>query len=166
MCISHTLIWSNDTYVYSYVGTYSTLYVPFSIINVVVIITQPMNATVCLTQSTTATFTCVVDRGGRAIFTANWHILDGASYVPVPDNGRPRHMVSHSIDDEADTLTDTLTVTDVSVIDNGAVYRCQPLIDVTSINATITVLGMYLHNYMCMYIRKYYNCCKHKYTCK
>ena len=47
-------------------------------INVVVIITQPMNDTVCLTQSTTASFTCVVDRGTASQITnAGWHILAG-----------------------------------------------------------------------------------------
>ena len=109
--------------------------------NVVVITTQPMNVTVCLTQSTTASFTCVVDRGGRAIFSAGWHILDRGEYVPVPDSGRPRHMVSRSLDEDTDTITDTLTVTDVSLDDNVTLYRCEPTRDVTSVNANIIVLG-------------------------
>ena len=125
----------------------------FYIINVVAIMTQPMNDTVCLTQNTTASSTCVVDRGGEEdIFSAGWHILTGGRYVLVPDSGRPRHMVSRSLDEDTDTITDTLTVTDVSVNDNGALYRCEPTRDVISMNVTITVLGMYLHNYMCMYI--------------
>ena len=114
--------------------------------------TQPMNITVCLTQNTTASFICVVDRGGEGIFTAGWHILTGGQYLLVPDSGRPRHMVSRSVDEDTDTITDTLTVTNLSVSDNGALYRCQPTRDVASVNVTITVLGMYLHNYMCMYI--------------
>ena len=98
---------------------------------------QPMNVTVCLTQSTTATFTCVVDRRGVGIFTAGWHILDGGAYVPVTN--RPRHMTNAIRD--GDIITDTLTVTNVSVNDNGAQYRCEPLRYVTSITVTITVLG-------------------------
>ena len=112
------------------------------IINVVVITTQPMNVTVCLTQSTTATFTCVVDRGGVSIFTAGWHILDGGVYVPIPQTGRPRHMTNIIINE--DIITDTLTVTNVSVDDNGTQYRCQPFGDVTSMSAIIKVLGMYI----------------------
>ena len=137
-------IWSSDTYVYCMYH--------FHIINVVAIMTQPMNVTVCLTQNTTASFICVVDRGGEDIFSAGWNILTGGQYVPVPDSGRPRRMVSRSLDEDTDTITDTLTVTNVSVSDNGILYRCEPTRIVASINVTITVLGMYLHNYMCMYI--------------
>ena len=111
------------------------------IINVVVFTTQPMDVTVCLTQSTTATFTCVVDRGGIAIFTAGWHTLESGRYVLVPDNGKPRHMVNRSVDVNEDTITDILIVTDVSVNDNGTLYRCQPLNDEISMPVTITVLG-------------------------
>ena len=100
-----------------------------------------MNVTVCLTQSTTASFTCVVDRGGRAIFSTGWHILSEGQYVLVPDSGKPCHMISRSIDEDGDIITDILTVTNVSVNDNGTLYRCQPLINVTSISATLTVLG-------------------------
>ena len=105
-----------------------------------------MNVTVYLTQSTTANFTCVVGRrGAGGIFSAGWRILDGGRYVLVPDSGRPRHMVSRSMNEVEDTITDTLTVTDVSVNDNGALYRCQPDDGVTSMNAIITVLGTYVY---------------------
>ena len=40
-----------------------------------------------------------------------------------------------------DIITDTLTVTDVSVNDNGAQYRCEPLSNVISDVVTITLLG-------------------------
>ena len=121
---------------------------------VVVITTQPMNVTVCLTQSTTATFTCVVDRGGVPITNAAWHILAGGRYLSV--SGRSRHMIDHSRN--GDIITDTLTVTDVSVNDNGALYRCEPDVGETSRSVTITVLGEIIHNFLsrtyshCMFI--------------
>ena len=108
------------------------------IINVVVITTQPGNDTVCFTQNRTASFTCVVDRGGVDISSGGWHILlDGGVYVSVV--GRERHMVN-PIRDE-DIITDTLTITDVSVNDSGALYRCEPTRDVISMPATLIVLG-------------------------
>ena len=97
-----------------------------------------MNVTVCLTQSTTATFTCVVDRRGVGIFTAGWHILDRGVYVPVTN--RPRHMTNASVTIDG-IITDTLTVTNVSVEDNGTLYQCQPVGGMPSITVTITVLG-------------------------
>ena len=109
----------------------------FHIINAVNITTQPTNVTVCLTESTTATFTCVVDRGEIDINSAGWHILVGGVFVST--FGRDRHMSVPIV--TGDTFTDTLTVTDVSVNDNGALYRCQPFGNVFSNNATLTVLG-------------------------
>ena len=96
-----------------------------------------MDDTVCLTKSTTASFTCVVDRGGIDITTAYWHILAGGVYVPI--GVRERHMANPTRN--GDILTDTLTVTNVSVNDNGALYRCEPIRDVISIPVTITTLG-------------------------
>ena len=102
------------------------------------IITQPLDDTVCLTQSTTASFTCVVDRGGVDIFNAGWNILIGSEYRPVV--GRPGHMVNPSINN--DIITDTLTVTNVSVNNNNAQYRCEPeASNVTTMTVTLTVLG-------------------------
>ena len=109
----------------------------FHIINVVNITTHPTNVTVCLTESTTATFTCVVDRGGIGITNAGWHILDGGAFISTL--GRDRHMNNPSV--AGDTVTDTLIVTNVSVNDNGALYQCEPLGNVFSNNATLTVLG-------------------------
>ena len=100
---------------------------------------QPMNDTVCLTQSTTATFTCVIDRGGTPLTTAGWRILDGGFYISVV--GRSRHMLNSTVNDTEDTIIGTLTITDVSANDNGAKYRCQPDIgDVTSMTVTLIVL--------------------------
>ena len=121
---------------------YCTFNLIICIINVVVIITQPINVTVCLIQSTTASFTCVVDRGGLPISNAGWEILDGERYFSVA--GRDHHMIDPMRN--GDTLTDTVTVTDVSLSDNGALYRCEPDDGVTSRNVTITVLGEITYN--------------------
>ena len=111
-----------------------------------------MDDTVCLTQSTTASFTCVVDRRGVPITTANWHILDGGRYFSV--TGRDRHMVNPIINN--DIITDTLTVSNLSVDDNGTQYRCQPDDGIISMSATLTVLGM------CSYLR---NVCNYQLAC-
>ena len=109
--------------------------------DVVVITTQPRNVTVCLTQSTTANFTCVVDRGGSPISSAQWQIhLSGGTYISV--TGIARHMVNSVLN--GDTLSDTLTVTNVSVNDNGAQYQCEPSNNAISNVVTLTVLGMYV----------------------
>ena len=115
----------------------------FHIINVVTITTQPTNDTVCLTQSTTATFTCVVDRRGIDITNADWRILVGGAFLSV--DGRARHM-DDPIVLTNDTITDILTVFNVSVNDNGAQYRCEPFGDVISDVATLTVLGEITYN--------------------
>ena len=97
-----------------------------------------MNVTVCLTQSRTASFTCVVDRRSTSITTAEWNILDVDTFISVAS--RRRHMTNAIRD--GNIITDTLTVTNVSVDDNGAQYRCQPVNGVNSMTVTITVLGM------------------------
>ena len=108
------------------------------ITNIVNITTQPMDDTVCLTQQDmTASFTCVVNRGGVGISSAGWHILDGGAYVLVV--GRERHMVNPMRN--GDIITDTLTVTNVSVNDNGSLYRCQPFGGVNSMSVTLIVAG-------------------------
>ena len=121
------------------------------IINVVNIATQPMNVTICLTQNPTATFTCVVDKGGTSITNAGWHILDGDLFIPIPVTGRDRYMTNAIRN--GDMITDTLTVTDVSVNDSGALYRCEPTRVVSSIIVTITVVGEVIICLSCAYIK-------------
>ena len=113
-----------------------------------------MNVTVCLTQSTTATFTCIVNRGTSQITTVSWQILTGGEFISV--SGRPRHMSNSALN--GNTITDTLIVTDVSVNDNSAQYRCEPTDTVISNIATLTVIGTYVCIYVCiicMYIHNY-----------
>ena len=114
-----------------------------------------MNGTVCLTQSTTASFTCVVevvDREILGITDAGWQIYVGRRrYIPVSE--RSGHTTDENVN--GDIITDILTITNVLVDDNGAQYRCQPVIGgVSSDDATLTVLGtyVYLHDYYVQYI--------------
>ena len=114
-------------------------YLLFScILNVVEIIVEPVDDTVCLTQrEMTASYTCVVDRGVRGITSGGWHILDDGAFILI--NGRPHHMSNPMLN--GSIITDTLTITNVSVNDNGALYRCQPFGSVSSMNVTLIVLG-------------------------
>ena len=110
-----------------------------------VVTTQPINDTVCLTQNTTASFTCVVDRGTTSQITnAGWHILTEGEYIGIL--GRPRHTSNPTLD--GNIITDTLTVTNVSVNDNGALYRCEPTRNVISMPVTLTVLGTFMYFYI------------------
>ena len=124
--------------------------------------TQPMNVTVCLSQSTTANFTCVVNGGSTLITTTGWQMLVGDIYIPV--TGRSRHMLDSRISStNTDTIvTETLTVTDVSLDDNGAKYRCEPIRDVISDVVTLTVIGMY-HAGICNF--KNLHLCVFAYVC-
>ena len=112
-----------------------------------------MNVTVCLSQSTTANFTCVVDGGSTGITSVGWQILTGGFYAAVV--GRDRHMLDPrtSINNTGTIVTETLTVTDVSLSDNGAKYRCEPVLDVISDVVTLTVIGI-----------NFFIICTHTYT--
>ena len=115
-----------------------------------------MNVTLCLSQSTTANFTCVVDAGMTGITSTGWNILVGRFYVAVV--GRAHHMVDPItlVTNSGDTIvTETLTVTDVSVSDNGAKYRCEPLGDVISDVVTLTVIGKIIFLFPCMHVHTY-----------
>ena len=121
----------------------------YSCIINVVITTQPMNVTVCLTQSRTATFTCALNRGGYGIYVGGWCEVAHGWCLIIPPNSRPRHMTNSSIN--GDILTDTLTVTNVSMDDNKALYRCQPMVSVTSMTVSLTVLGEVVICLSCAY---------------
>ena len=138
--------------------------------NVVIITSQPRNVIVCLSQTTTANFTCVVNAGSIGITSVGWNILVEEIYVSVV--GRPRHMVDirTSVVNTDTVITETLTVTDVSLSDNGTKYRCQPFGDMISDVVTLTVIGKvvislstYAYTYVqCRYICMYqYQWCTH-----
>ena len=117
------------------------------------ILTQPNNVKVCLSQTTTANFICGVTALNTLITSVGWQILDGGIYKTVV--GRSCHTVNHDqiTANPITTIIGTLTVTNVSLSDNGAKYRCRPVDDVVSNVVTLTVIGMYV------IIGLY--CCKH-----
>ena len=106
--------------------------------------TQPMNVTVCLSQSTTANFTCAVYVTRTSITSAGWQILVGVNYITVI--GRDRHMLDprSEIVNTGTIITETLTIINVSVSDNGAKYRCRPVDNVISDVVTLTVIGKFI----------------------
>lgn len=93
----------------------------------------------------------VIDAGSTPITSVGWQILTGGIYVLVI--GRPRHMLDPRTSpiNTQSIVTETLTVTNVSLSDNGAKYRCRPVDDAISDVVTLTVIGMYL------------DCCRHVY---
>ena len=108
------------------------------------IIIQPNNVKVCLSQTTTANFICGVNAVGILITSVGWEILDGGIYKTVV--GRSRHTVNRkqvTINTDT-TITGTLTVTNVSLSDNGTKYRCRPFSNVISDVVTLTVIGTYV----------------------
>ena len=155
LCALRLLIHTDMLCRYTYVLLINLLI--FNVLYIVTITTQSMNVTVCLSQNTTANFTCEINRGSISITSAGWQILDGGIYIAVV--GRDRHMLDARliVTNTRNIITETLTITDVSVSDNGAKYRCRPFDDVISDVVTLTVIGMYLdccrHNYVCMYVR-------------
>ena len=101
-----------------------------------------MNVTVCLSQTTTANFTCLVNAGITPITSVGWQILSGGFYLTVA--GRPRHMVDPriSVVNRGFRVNETLIVTNISLSDNGTKYRCRPVDDVISDVVTLTVIGI------------------------
>ena len=114
-----------------------------------------MNVTVCLSQSTTANFTCVVTEGGTGVTTTGWQVLVGDFYINI--GVRDRHLLDPrlAVMNIGTIVIETLTIINVSVNDNGAKYRCEPVRDVISDVVTLTVLGTYV-----------LDCCRHTYICK
>jgi len=94
--------------------------------------------TLCLTQSVSAIFNCVVDTIGIPITDVTWFILDGG--VSSPTNGRPYHSVE-TLPSGGNIRNSTLRISTVSMNDNGAQYRCQVAVGVVSDYAFLTVLG-------------------------
>ena len=152
LCALRLLIHTDMLCSYTYVLLINLLIFNVLYINIVIIVTQPMNVTVCLSQSTTANFTCEVDEGGTGITSTGWQILDEDIYLSVV--GRSRHMLDVRANRRTIIITETLTIINVSVSDNGAKYRCEPIRDVISDVVTLTVIGTYL------------DCCRHMYVHK
>ena len=92
-------------------------------------------------------FTCIINRGNNgSINSIRWYISVGGGDFELVD-GRPQHMVGNSITSMS-IITGGLTVTNVTVNDNGTQYRCQPNnSNLISNVATLTVLGKIMHVY-------------------
>lgn len=101
-----------------------------------------MDVTLCLTQSTTAVFTCVVDRGSTSLTAIGWFIEEGVEFLTV--TGRDRHMVTSNR--VVDVITGTLTIINMTGNDNGAAYRCEPTRSVISNTVNLTALGEVIRN--------------------
>jgi len=130
-----------------------------------------MNITLCVPQSDTAIFTCVVDPMGSFLTEVPWVIRNDNGAL-VSTGGRSRH--SDSVDALPNgNITGRLRVINVTMNDNGAEYRCLPAVGVVSDPAFLTVLGeiiiissiniyKYLHMYICNCILalcvKYFAC--------
>ena len=106
------------------------------------ITTQPSNVTVCTGGD--AVFTCILTGPSITtgdITTAGWQRKGSNFFLSV--SGRHRHIINPTITN--DTLTDTLTVTNVSHEDDGVPYRCMVTNRLTSSDVWITVIGTVLY---------------------
>ena len=106
----------------------------------------PMNVTVCTTVRTTAVFTCVIETSNSRITRVTWNIMtDDLGLIGV--EGTERHMTSSN--KSGNIINGTLTITSVSLSDNGAQYQCQVTDTIRSNIVTLTVLGqIIIHQYM------------------
>ena len=92
-----------------------------------------------------ADFSCVISGPGVArnfITTAEWQIMliDLGGFVSVLN--RDRHVTHQMI--RNDTLTVTLVISNVSINDDGALYRCMVTESVISASVSIFLSGKIL----------------------
>ena len=133
-------------------------------------ISQPSNVTVC--TGGVAVFTCVVDKNGVSINNAGWQRFS-QNYGFLSISFLPFHTSNVLV--SGDTLTDRLTVTNLTYNNNEDIYRCRITDDVVSDMAYLIVAGsycitcsivcvcMYAWFYkfcilQCMYIAQYVHC--------
>jgi len=115
--------------------------------------------TLCLIQTKTVTFTCVVDTMNRTIPGITWFRMDDGVFVTT--DGIPGHT-NGILSDNNNMVTGRLRVTNVTMNDNGAEYQCSPVRGVDSNSAFLTVLGEIIiissintFKYLHMYVRIY-----------
>ena len=96
-----------------------------------------------------ATFICEVNYKNRENTTLGWQILNmDGDFVSVI--GRDRHSLNTTISAGGDILIESLTIADVTISDNGSLYRCNPVEFVlTSATASLTVAGNALYDVLC-----------------
>ena len=100
----------------------------------------PSSVSVCVKGS--ATFTCTVSRPDGEITSAGWEILNMAGdFASVM--GRDRHILNRTISSNGHTLIENLTIIDVTITDNGALYRCNPVpLQLFNNTASLNVAGI------------------------
>ena len=124
-----------------YVCMYTFLYHVVAIFR-----SPPMNVTVCTTARTIAVFTCIVETSSSLITTVTWNMMiDDIGLVGV--ERRERHMTNSN--KSGNVINGTLTISGISVNDNGAQYQCEVTSSIRSNVVTLTVLGqIIIHQYM------------------
>ncbi|XP_065888473.1 uncharacterized protein [Dysidea avara] len=105
----------------------------------VIVHVQPSSVSVCVKGSTI--FTCTVSRPDGEITSARWEILNMAGdFASVM--GRDRHILNRTISSNGHTLIENLTIIDVTIADNGASYRCNPVpLQLFNNTASLNVAG-------------------------
>ena len=87
---------------------------------VIIVLLEPVDVTIlCLTQSTIAEFECAV-RNTSGIPSIGWEVQFRDRNIQSVEG--PRYMTNNST--AGSTTVAVLTITDVSVNDNGTQYRC------------------------------------------
>ena len=100
-----------------------------------VVVQHPMNTTVC--EDDNAVFTCVVLVSSGTVVAPGW-VRDGTNVDMM------RHTVADNLTSPATSpvnISSTVTVSNVTSLDDAALYHCGILSFVTSNSATLTVVG-------------------------
>ena len=117
----------NDTYIYI----------------IYVVVQDPVDTIVC--QDDDATFTCVIFILSGTIIPPGW-LRNGVNADMT------RHTIVNNLTGDDMTpvyVSSTLTVNSVTVLDDdGVLYQCDILSIHTTNNATLTVVGMQVYNYV------------------
>ena len=104
----------------------------------VVILEQPSNVTVCVGGN--ATFTCIVSRRDEDVTSVGWMILNSDGVFTFVGD-KSRHILSRHRSSNGDRLTENLTIIDLTISDNGTLYRCNPAGNIFSNNVSLIVAG-------------------------
>ena len=103
-----------------------------------VITRSPQNQSAC--EGGTVNFTCVVMFTSEMPSRANWFTNNGNNDA-LAEQGHTRTDDSNELSAPAN-VTNVLTVTNVSISDDGADYTCVPGLNARSDTVFLTVLGM------------------------
>ena len=101
------------------------------------VVHNPKDATKC--QGENVSFTCVVFISSGGVVSPVWLRND----VAVARHTIVTNQTEYST--APISISSTVTISMVTALDDGAMYHCDILSLVTSDNATLTVVGMYMH---------------------